>query len=408
MSITAEIELPSNVRDNEILKNYTEQIKNNIIEIIENSSVTLHIETSSMLSEIELKNPNGTSSKKELNGKNTFSHKFTAKDEGNFEFILTDDKGLNSKNLPKLKIHLKTDNPPKFELISPDGDYLATNVSSVPIEFKITDDFGLSSAEFVLEFPQAHRILIDIPVKPDSNEASFNHMLELEQYDLEIGDSIMFYANATDIKTTISDEENTSSSEIYFIEIRPYQQIWHLKEPGEGQGNPAPVPEDLMTLLEYTRAFIKKTSVIEGKSELDSGDRSNINSINEDVEYCLSLLVELRDDPDNNFNDEQKTVLNVIFDYYKKASHDLERFDVNNALSNEKEAYRILRKFILELEMDYNPPQNGQTVPKETPDKTELKEAIESPEIEPEQISEILKDVQDDIPWLCWTSRSRD
>ncbi|MBN2589388.1 MAG: hypothetical protein JXA96_05975, partial [Sedimentisphaerales bacterium] len=288
-SITAEIELPQNIRDDETLKKLSEQIKNNTLEIIKNSSVTLHIESTSKLSEIEITNPNGISSKNKLNGENTFSHTFTAKEQGNIEFHLTDEKGLKSKNIPKLKIVLKTDNPPQFKLNSPEGDYLATNVSSVPIEFLITDDFGLSSAKLVAELPKGEPISIDIPIQPDSNEAIFNYILELEQYDLEIGDSIMFYANATDIKTTISDKENAASSEIYFIEIRPYQQIWHLKEAGEGQGNPAPVPEDLMTLLEYTRAFIKKTSVIEGKSGLDSDDRSKIKSINEDVEYCSSL-----------------------------------------------------------------------------------------------------------------------
>lgn len=408
-SITAEIELPQNIRDDETLKMLSEQIKNNTLEIIKNSSVTLHIESTNKLSEIEITNPNGISSKSKLNGEITFSHTFTAKEQGNIEFHLTDDKGLKSKNIPKLKILLKTDNPPQFKLISPDGDYLATNVSSVPIEFLITDDFGLSSAKFVAELPKGEPISIDIPIQPDSNEARFSHILELEQYDLEIGDSIMFYANATDIKTTISNEENaafrepqgqTTNSEIYFIEIRPYQQIWHLKEAGKGQGNPAPIPEDLMTLLEFTRAFIKKTSVIEGKTSLDADDRLNLKSINEDVEYCSSLLVQLRDDPHNEFNESQKAVLNKILKYYENASTDLERIKPADALINEKEAYRILRKFILELEMDYNPPDSGQTVPKETPDKVELKEAIESPEIEPEQIEKALEEVQEDIEQL--------
>ncbi len=399
-SITAEIELPQNIRDDETLKKLSEQIKNNTLEIIKNSSVTLHIESSSNLSEIEITNPNGTSSKSKLNGENTFSHTFTAKEQGDIEFHLTDDKGLKSKNIPKLKILLKTDNPPQFKLISPDGDYLATNVSSIPIEFKITDDFGLSSAKFIAELPKGEPISIDIPIQPDSNEARFSYILELEQYELVIGDSIMFYANATDIKTSISDKENASCSEIYFIEIRPYLQIWHLKEAGKGKSNPAPVPEDLMTLLEYTRAFIKKTSVVAGKTSLDADDRSNLKSINEDVEYCASLLIQLRDDPHSEFNEAQKAVLNEILKYYENASSDLERFKTADALLNEKEAYRILRKFILELEMDYNPPADGETVPKETPDKLKLKEAIESPEIEPEQMEEALEEVQDNIEQL--------
>ena len=311
-SITAEIELPKNVSDDDVLKNYTEQVKNNKLELIKNSKVTLHVEATSMLSEAKLTEPSGVSSIKKVNDANTFTHTFTADMEGSFEFNLIDEKGLSSKNIPDLKIALKKDNPPEFKLISPDGDYIATNVSSVPIEFVITDDFGLSSAKFIAEFPDGEPLSIDIPINPDSNEAGFRHVLELEQYDLDVGDSIMFYAQAQDIKTAISTTQNSASSGIYFIEIRPYRQIWHLGEDSSPSNMPGPIPEDLITLLEYTRAFVKKTSVIASKTSLNSDDYSKLDSIKEDVDYCSNLLVRLRDDPQNEFTDDQKAVLNEI------------------------------------------------------------------------------------------------
>ena len=127
---------------------------------------------------------------------NTFTHTFTAKSDGSVEFRLVDDKGLKGKNIPNLQVTLKTDNPPQFELLSPDGDYIATNVSSIPIEYKISDDFGLNSAQFFMEFPEGEPVKLDIPIEPDTKETKFRHVLELEQYDLEVGDSIMFYAQA--------------------------------------------------------------------------------------------------------------------------------------------------------------------------------------------------------------------
>ncbi|MBN1974115.1 MAG: hypothetical protein JW787_10785 [Sedimentisphaerales bacterium] len=399
-SITAEIKLPKNISDDNILKNYTEQIKNNKLELIKNSDVTLHIESTSSLSEIELTEPSGLSKKNQINGESTFTHTFNANMEGSVEFHLTDDKGMKSKNVTALKILLKKDNPPQFKLISPDGDYLATSVSSIPIEFEITDDFGLSSAKFIAEFPKDKAISLDIPVKSDSNEARFSHLLELEQYNLEVGDSIMFHAQAEDIKTAVSTEKNAAGSEIYFIEIRPYHQIWHLK-PGGGKSNiPGAIAEDLMTLLEYTRAIVKNTSIIESKTNIHSDDRTKLDSINQDVEYCINLLTALRDNPDNNFTDAHKIVLNQILANYDKASGYLERYDASEALSAEKEAYRILRKFVLELENEYSPPESGTTVPQETPEKSELRASIQPPEIEEERLEDELEKAQNEIEKL--------
>jgi hypothetical protein len=399
-SITAEVALPEYIHDDNVLKNYTEQVKNNSLELIQSSKVTLHVEATSRLSEIELKEPGGSSSKKRLEDVNAFSHTFNAITEGSFEFILTDDKGLKSKNIPNLKINIKTDTPPQFSLISPDGDYLATDVSSIPIEFDISDDFGLNTAQFVAEFPKGEPITIDIPIENDSNNAKFNYILELEKYNLAVGDSIMFYAKAKDVKTAVSGRQNTASSEIYFIEIRPYLQIWHIKSGGGQSQIPGRIGEDLTTLLEYTRAFIKKTSVIASKTSLSSDDNSKISSIKSDVDYSSELLKNLRDDPQNEFNDAQKNVLNEILANYEKASGSLERRDALNALTDEKEAYRILRKFILELEMEYNPPDSGTTIPEEKPDKIELKEKIEPPKMEQERVQDELEKVQNEIEQL--------
>lgn len=398
-SIVAEVELPGDIQDDKVLKNYNEQIKNNYIELIKNSNVTLHIEATSKLSRAELIDPVGHSSSKELSDVNTFTHTFKAEFEGSFQFRLTDEKGMSSKNIPELKIAFKTDKLPQFKLICPDGDYIATNVSSVPIEFEITDDFGLNSAQFIAEFPEGEPLSLDIPVRPDSNEANFKYVFELEQYNLDVGDSIMFYTKAEDIKTAISGRQNTASSEIYFIEIRPYQQIWRL-DSGGPSNIPGPTREDLMTLLEYTRAFVKKTSVIAGKTSIEINDRPKMDSIREDVDYCSGLLKRLRDDPQNEFTDAQKTVLNEVLAYYEKASSLMGQHNATEALVSEKEAYRILRKFILELEMKYSPPQSGSSVPEEKPEKVELKQNIEPPETEKERLQDDLEKAQNDIEKL--------
>ena len=174
------------------------------------------------------------SSSEKLDGADTFTYTFTANKDGSVGFRLTDEKGLTNKNIPDLEIKLKTDEPPKFELISPESDYLATNVASIPIEFEVSDDFGLSTVQMCFELPGRKPKVIDIPIEKGEKERKVTHVLELEQYDLDVGDSILFYARASDIATGIIPEKNSASSDTYFIEIRPYQQFWHLMPGGGG------------------------------------------------------------------------------------------------------------------------------------------------------------------------------
>jgi hypothetical protein len=389
--IMAEVSLPVELLKHDALKNYAQQIKDNKLEVIKNSTVTLQVRTSDKLNNASITGLNGQSSSEKPGNENTFTYTFTADKDGSLGFYLTDEKGLTNSNVPNLEIKLKTDEPPQFKLISPESDYLATNVASIPIEFEVTDDFGLSSIQMHLELPHQKPTILDIPVEKGEKQKKFTYLLELEQYDLEVGDSILFYARASDVTTGIIPEQNNITSDLYFIEIRPYQQFWHLMPGGEGKGSGG-VPESLITILEYTRAIVKKTSTIASRQTLTTEDNSKLDSIADDVKYCSELLEMTRDDPEMEFTDAQKAILNQVLVQYEQAAGFLSRHDAPAALTPEKDAYRILRKFIVELELLYNPPSSGQSPPQEKPDSVKLQESTELAGIEKERIdAEILK-----------------
>jgi hypothetical protein len=399
-NITAEVSLPDELDNNSTLENYTEQIKDNKLELIKASTVTLDVRAAEKLSKAKITGLDGQSDVKQLDGADNFTYTFTADKEGTIGFSLIDEKGLENKNVPDLEIKLKTDEPPEFKLISPETDYLATNVASIPIEFEVKDDFGLSSVRMSLELPEQQPIVTDIPVELGQKKLMFTHILELEDYDLEVGDSILFYVQATDVNTGIIPEHNYSGSDTYFIEVRPYQQFWHLMPGGGESTSPGIIPEGLMTVLEYTRAVVKKTWAIAGKQNVTSDDHSKLDFICDDVAYCSELLKTIRDDPENNFADTHKAVLNQVLNQYEKAMEYLSRHDASSALVPEKTAYRILRKFILELELQYNPPSSGQSSPQEKPDKVTLQESPEFIGFEKERIEAQMQNIRRNIEKL--------
>jgi len=394
-SISADVSLPRRWPRKTWIEPYTEQIEGHTLEVIPWSKVTLNVQTNDNLREVTVTGLDGKPVTQQLNGVNQFSFSFTADKGGTIKFDLVGEKGLANDSVPDLEVIVKTDEPPKFELVSPDGDYLATDVASVPITFKVTDDFGLDSTEMYVEMPDQQANKLTVSVEKGTKSKTFTHILELEEYDLTVGDSILFYAKATDIDTGSALAQRTSSSDVYFIEIRPYRQYWHPKSGGgSGAGGGGAVAK-LLDILEYTRAILKKTWVISSKPDLTERDRSRLESIDGDVQYCAGQLERIRDDSQYGFNERDKAVLNEVLGHYEQASQYLAENNASSAMMPIKSAYRVLRKFINELEMELKPPSSsssGQQTKK--PDSVKLQDMPEFGQYEKERIEAEVKKLQ--------------
>ena len=394
-SISAKVSLPRRWPRKTWLEPYTEQIKGHTLEVIPYSKVTLNVQSTDNLREAVITGLDGKPVTQQLNGANQFSFSFTADKGGTIKFDLVGEKGLANDSVPDLEVIVKTDEPPKFELVSPDGDYLATDVASVPITFEVTDDFGLDSVKMSLEMPGHQPDEMAIPVEKGTKSKRFTHTLELEEYDLTVGDSILFYAEATDIDTGSAVAHRTSSSEVYFIEIRPYRQYWHPKPGGGGGAGGGGAVAKLLDILEYTRAILKKTWVISNKSDLAEQDRSRLESIDGDVQYCAGQLERIRDDSKYGFSEHDKAVLNEVLEHYKQASQYLTEHNASSGMTPIKDAYRVLRKFINELEMELKPPSSSSSSQQpQKPDSIKLEDKPEFGQYEKERIEAEVKKLQ--------------
>lgn len=397
-SMTAKVTVPRKPPRRKWIKPYTEQIENNTLEVVPGSSVTLSVQATDKLSKMTAAGPDGKTITRQLNGEDEFTFNFTADKNGPVKFSLVGEQGLVNNNVPDLQVIIKTDEPPKFNLISPDGDYLTTNVASVPVTFEVIDDFGLESVKMHLEIPGRAPEEIAVPVEEGARSKQFTQIIELEEHELEVGDSVLFYAEATDIDTGSEPANRTSGSEVYFIEVRPYRQNWvPLPEPKQSQAGGTPTA-DLLNILEYTRAILKKTWAIASKTELTEHDRSRLGFIDQDVRYCGEQVALIRDDSQYGFEEPHKAVLNEVIRYYEQASGHLAGYDASSAMVPEKHAYRILRKFILELELAWSPPPTGQQPRK--PDSVKLQEKPEFTGYDKERIEGQLKKMQQKLDKL--------
>lgn len=405
-SMTANVTLPQRPGRKKWVKPYSEQVEDNNLQVVRGSGVILDVQADDKLKEVAVTGLDGKTITRQLNGAEQFSFHFTADRQGSIKFDLVNEQGLANDGLPDLEVIVKADEPPQFKLISPDGDYLATDVASVPITFEITDDFAIDSAKLCVEMPGQEPRELVIPIEEGAKSTEYSYTIELEEYELTVGDSILFYAEATDIDTDSVQGRGTSSSDVYFIELRPYRQNWRPR-PGGGPGQGGmPPPVELLNILEYTRAILKKTWAIAGKPNPSTEDNSALDFINNDVQYCAEQLALIRDDSEYGFNDRQKAVLNGVLRYYEQASGYLSEHNASSAVVPEKDAYRLLRKFILELELQWSPPSSGQSQQPQKPDSVKLQEMPDFSKYEKERIESEVKKVQQKLEELSQEQKS--
>jgi len=217
----------------------------------------------------------------------------------------------------------------------------------------------------------------------------------------------LFYARATDINTEGITKRKPAASEVYFIEIKPYVKRWHQMKPalpGQPKQGLKPDPKKmhvkLKAVLEYTRAFLKKTWLIANTAELTDEDRSKLESINSDVKYAGEQLTLIKDDPKYRFGDAEKAILQEVLDYYTITNGLLESYRTKEALVPEKKAYTILRKFIVELEKMLVPPGQG-SPPPPGPDAVKIEEVVHLTRFDKDKVEWELEDLADKIAELA-------
>jgi hypothetical protein len=389
----------------EAVQPYEVELTDRPLEVLPNSRIEFTAQATTALREAMVVGPDGRPSTQMLDGADSFGFELTADAPSAVKLSGTSTEGLSSSEAKELRIALKTDEPAQFKLVSPEGDYLTTDVASIPITFEVTDDFGLRSARLICEIPGRDPVVLESAQAQGTKQVSLTHVLELEDYDLHVGDTILFYATAEDIDTGPSQGDPSACSEIYFIEIRPYRQFWHPQAGGQS-ASPGPIAEDLITVLEYTRAAVRKTWTLARSPGDADADRTKGQALSDDLRYCATLLAKIRDDPEAGFGAGDKAVMNEVLRLYEQARHALDAQDADAALPPVQEAYRILRMFIDELHMKWSPPQSGSSPPQETPERVKLQEQPQDTRLDERRAESLLKEMQQKIDSLARQQQS--
>lgn len=130
----------------------------------------------------------------------------------------------------RFRIQVQPDRKPTIRFVKPDQQIEVTPTTEVALRLEAADDFGLAKVGIVYQVGAGPKKTLY--VKEDPNQpvsVTLQSLLPLEEHPLNFQDSITYYAFAEDNHPTLP---HRTSTELQFIDIRPYKRAYQLLKTG--------------------------------------------------------------------------------------------------------------------------------------------------------------------------------
>ncbi len=178
--------------------------------------------------------------------------------------------GKKAAGSPEYEIQALEDAPPKVAISKPMRDVRATSVEEVFAELKAEDDIGIERLELRYSVNGTEeKSVILARGKAGENELTATHTFFLEEFKLQPGDVVSYYAKAVDNNNVTG--PSTSSSDIYFIQIRPFDQKYTQNQQGGGGGQQGGGGEE--ALSKQQKEIVSATfKLIRDKARMDPNE----------------------------------------------------------------------------------------------------------------------------------------
>ena len=196
--------------------------------------------------------------------------------EGYYEIELARADGELVPASPKYTIDVLTDQPPSVSFSKPGRDTRASPIEELFLEAKADDDFGISELALIYSVNGEPEDTISLYDSQPMPEVTAGHTLYLEELELEPGDLVSYYAQAKD--NNRSSGVRTVTSDIYFVQIRPFRIDYRQGQQAGGGGGGQMEEQGLSDLQ---RQIVAATfNLVRDKEELPESEfKENLVSV---------------------------------------------------------------------------------------------------------------------------------
>jgi len=190
-------------------------------------------------------------------------------DDNSYRITVADGEGMATSGDTEYFIRTLEDRPPDVRILKPAADRAVTRLDEVDIEAQAEDDYGVDRLDLVYVLRDKEQV---VPLAIDRRNAFVKgrHMLFLEELDVQPGDFIAYYARARDL--TRGTRPNEARSDIFFLEVRPFEQEFALaqSQAAAGAGGRSSI-DDLVTA---EKDIVISTFKLDRRAQSAKGARS--------------------------------------------------------------------------------------------------------------------------------------
>jgi hypothetical protein len=298
----------------------------------------------------------GASAPLTTQGDGTLTGNFKIERQGFYRIELTGPHGEKVDASPQYTIDVIDDQAPAVRFIKPGRDTQASPVEELFLEARADDDYGIKSLQMSYSVNGGAAKTISLfgggKTLP---EVSAGHTIYLEELGLKPGDFVSYFAKATD--TDIVQGPKTTTSDIYFVQIRPFRKDYRPAQSmgGGGGGGGQQVGE----LSRQQREIVAATfNTVRDKAKTKPEKyRENVAFLNlaqaklrQQVEELMGKLTARLGVVDPAFN-KIAEVLPQAAEEMKAAENDLKAMKPDSALSPEQRALKLLQDAEQQYEM---------------------------------------------------------
>lgn len=151
---------------------------------------------------------------------------------GKYELVLTNLEGTDSLNVVSGSILPTVDERPFVRLTNPKPSSMALATVRLPVTIEAEDDFGISKLSLYRSLNNSRPLPLDIPLRPISDASKVREKrlarqieLPLDQYGLQPGDRMEFFARVEDNNPQLSQGFESSVHVVEIISREMYEKL---------------------------------------------------------------------------------------------------------------------------------------------------------------------------------------
>ena len=189
-------------------------------------------------------------------------------DDNSYRIALADADGFANAGDTEYFIRMLQDRPPDVRILAPAADRSVTKLEEVEIEAQAEDDYGIASLDLVYAVRGGSETVVPLGAGRHATSVTGRHMLYLEDLGVEPGDFVSYYVRARDI--TRGSRSNEARSDIFFLEVKPFEQEFRLAQ-SQSQGGGAGSPVD--DLVNAQKEVVVATWKLDRRAQAARGAR---------------------------------------------------------------------------------------------------------------------------------------